>query len=309
MSEAEKEGPRSRLQGGRPLTPKNQRDQIMLPRTIKWLIGLNARLNGIRRSDLPQSMHKELARAALRLSAPDRFALPNPIRLMGYTISYFREWELRFLFHEIFEAGNYLFTTDRSRPLILDCGSNIGMSILFFKKLYPEARIIGFEPDPLTYERLRSNVEQNGLRDVALNNCALTDRDGSVEFYREKDIIGGGRRMSVRRERNDGERIVVPTRRLSSFISEEIDMLKLDVEGAETSVLQDLAETGRLPMIRQIHLEYHHHIDSKEDRLSAMLGMLEDQGFGYQIAAQTECCPKPGSFQDISLYCYRKRDS
>jgi FkbM family methyltransferase len=251
-------------------------------------------------------MHKELALGALRLSAPARFALPNPIRLMGYSISYFSVWDLRFLFHEIVEAGTYLFTTDRSRPLILDCGSNIGMSILFFKKLYSEARIIGFEADPLTYEKLTSNVEQNGLRDVVLNNCALTDKDGSVEFYREKNVIGGGRRMSVRRERNDGEMIVVPARRLSSFISEEIDMLKLDVEGAETSVLQDLAETRRLQMIRQMHVEYHHHIDNKEDKLSAMLGMLEDQGFGYQTGARTGCWPKPGSFQDISLYCYRK---
>jgi hypothetical protein len=125
----------------------------------------------------------------------------------------------------------------------------------------------------------------------------LIDKDGSVEFYREKDIIGGGRRMSIRRERNDGERIVVPARRLSSFISEEIDMLKLDVEGAETSVLQDLAETVRLQMVRQMHLEYHHHIDDKEDKLSSMLGMLEDHGFGYQIGAQTGCWPKPGSFQ------------
>jgi acetolactate synthase small subunit len=114
--------------------------------------------------------------------------------------------------------------------------------------------------------------------------------------------------MSIRRERNDGERIVVPARRLSSFINEEIDMLKLDVEGAETSVLQDLAETGRLQMVRQMHLEYHHHIDDKEDKLSAMLSMLEDHGFGYQIGAQTGCWPKPGSFQDVSLYCYRKRD-
>ena len=72
----------------------------MLRTKVKWLFELNARLNRIWHSDLPQSMRKELAGAALRLSAPNRFALPNPIRLMGYSISYFRAWELRFLFHE-----------------------------------------------------------------------------------------------------------------------------------------------------------------------------------------------------------------
>lgn len=282
-------------------------DLIMFVRTVQWLIGFNARMNGFRNPELPRAMRKELPGAALRLNAPMRL-LPNPIRLMGYSISYFSVWDLRYLFREIFEAGSYLFSTDRSRPLILDCGSNIGMSILFFKKLYPEARIVGFEADPLTFERLTSNVEQNGLRDVVLNHCALTDKDGSVEFYRDKNVKGS-KQSSLEPKRKDGESVVVPARRLSSFITEEIDMLKLDVEGAEASVLQDLKDTGKLRMIRQIQLEYHHHIDSEEDKLSAMLGMLEDQGFGYQIAAQTSCLPKPGTFQDISLYCHRKRDS
>jgi FkbM family methyltransferase len=283
----------------------------MFVKAGKWLTGLSASMNLIGHSELPGAMRKELARAALRLSVPKRF-LPNPIRLMGYSISYFAVWELRYLFHEIFVAGTYLFDADRRQPLILDCGSNIGLSILVFKKLYPEARIIGFEAEPLTFVKLTSNIERNGLRDVVLNHCALTDKDGSVEFYRTKNVrdknVMDTIHSSLKRERKAGESVFVPARRLSSFITEEIDMLKLDVEGAEVSVLQDLTDTGRLPMIRQIHLEYHHHIDSKEDKLSSMLGMLEDQGFGYQIAAQTSCLPEQGTFQDISLYCYRKRD-
>src|ERR1700761_4886331 len=83
----------------RSFTPKTGVTRLMLRTKIKSLFELNARLKRIRRSDLPQSMHQELARAALRLSAPNRFALPNPIRLMGYKVSYFRAWELRFLFH------------------------------------------------------------------------------------------------------------------------------------------------------------------------------------------------------------------
>jgi FkbM family methyltransferase len=287
----------------------------MFTKAVWWLIEISSIIHRIGRSEMPSPMRKEVARAALRLSVPSWLGLPNPIRLMGYSISYFSAWDFRYLFYEIFDAGTYLFSTEHNRPRIVDCGCNIGMSILFFKKLYPEAQIVGFEADPLTFDRLRFNVEQNGLRDVVLNNCAVTDKDGSVEFYRDKHM--GSMQMSVRRERTDGDMVVVPARRLSSFITEEIDMLKLDVEGSEAGVLQDLADTGKLPMIRQIHLEYHHHMDSKEDRLSSMLGMLEDQGFGYQISAGTSrwppkpgsCYPKPGSMQDISLYCYRKRDS
>jgi FkbM family methyltransferase len=276
----------------------------MIAKTIDGVMGFVGRMNSLRHSELPRAMRKGLTRSVLRLSTPNQVGLPNPVRLMDYTVSYFRARELRYLFREIFEAGTYLFHTDRPRPLILDCGSNIGMSILFFKRLYPNSRIVGFEADPMTFERLKWNVEQNQLRDVTLNHCAVIDKDGSIEFYRDK-LVTGRLNMSIEQRRNEGEKIVVPARRLSSFVTEEVELLKLDVEGAETNVLKDLADTGKLGMIRQIHMEYHHHINSKEDKLAAMLLMLEAEGFGYQVAANGSLS-SPGSFQDISLYCYRK---
>src|SRR5436309_1804523 len=124
----------------------------MLVRAINWLFRLGERIYRISHSELPRAMRKDITRAELQLSSSSIRTLPNPIQLMGYSISYFNVNQLRYLFAEIFINGSYLFHTDRSRPLILDCGSNIGMSILFFKKLYPEARIIGFEADPLTFE-------------------------------------------------------------------------------------------------------------------------------------------------------------
>src|ERR1700693_4874079 len=56
------------------------------------------------------------------------------------------------LFEEIFIRQDYIFVSRRPDPLIIDCGSNIGMSILYFKRRYPKARIIGFEPDPATFD-------------------------------------------------------------------------------------------------------------------------------------------------------------
>src|SRR5271169_1281292 len=77
----------------------------------------------------------------------------------GFTINCFRYEYLVVLFEEIFLTGDYFFSTTTSSPNILDCGSNIGMSILYFKNLYPDARILGFEPDPDTFGMLRRNVE------------------------------------------------------------------------------------------------------------------------------------------------------
>jgi hypothetical protein len=58
------------------------------------------------------------------------------------------------LYKDIFIHRIYHFEAQRPDPLILDCGSNIGMSILYFKHIYPRARVIGFEPDPAIFPYL-----------------------------------------------------------------------------------------------------------------------------------------------------------
>jgi hypothetical protein len=112
--------------------------------------------------------------------------------------------------------------------------------------------------------------------------------------------------MSLKQGRSGDDRILVPARRLSSFITQRVELLKMDIEGAEDSVLQELAASGKLELIQQIHLEYHHHIQQHSDRLSGTLRLLEDQGFGYQLRAHPRRWPISQAFQDISLYCYRK---
>jgi hypothetical protein len=54
-------------------------------------------------------------------------------------------------YQEIFEEECYSFNASSSYPFIIDCGSNIGLSIIYFKRQYPNARIIGFEPDPMIF--------------------------------------------------------------------------------------------------------------------------------------------------------------
>ena len=215
---------------------------------------------------------------------------------------------LRILFKEIFIDASYYFVPDNSRPTILDCGSNIGMSALFFKRLYPQSKIVVFEPDPKTFETLRQNVRDNGLSDVDCHQMALADFDGSVDFYQGEDENRSDLLMSMLHERMPtGKKISVPVRRLSAFIDGDIDLLKLDVEGAEVKVMTDLQENGKLRRIKRMHIEYHHHVGTQRDALSAFLKMLESNGFGYQIKANQRPWPTEAQFQDISIYCYQKR--
>jgi FkbM family methyltransferase len=273
---------------------------------LKSSVKLALEARRIMNSDLPAPMRRGVRNAAIRLRLSEDGSLPNPVPIAGFAVSYFHEEQLRYLFKEIFLEGTYLFHSDTDRPLVLDCGSNIGMSILFFKKLYPKARITGFEPDPATFEKLRTNIDHNSLQDVTLHQCALSNETGTIDFYHSKQVEGN-LMMSVRSERLNGtEKIAVPAQRLSSFINEEIDLLKMDIEGAEELVLPELAASGKFRMVRQIHLEYHHHVVRNTDSLSAVFRLLEDHGFGYQLRVNARMCMTPETFQDISIYAYRK---
>jgi FkbM family methyltransferase len=217
----------------------------------------------------------------------ERAKLPDTgeVDVLGYKIAYLGEQPFRAMFDEIFMEECYHFDAGTDRPTIFDCGSNIGMSVLYFKKHYPFARILAFEPDPRTFATLCKNTHQNQLDNVETHQAALGLADDVVDFYRPENENLSGTLMSTNPKRWHPKRIQVPAKRLSTFIDSEVDLLKLDVEGAELDVMDDLIATGKLHHVRRIQLEYHHHIGSARDKLSLMLRWLEEAGFGYLVRA------------------------
>src|SRR2546422_9257239 len=138
----------------------------------------------------PGAGNWEIWRASMRLK---RLRLSNSggdVRLLGFQVRYLDPVNLARLFREIFVNRLYDVPLGLDAPMIVDCGSNIGLSILFFKNLYPRATVIGFEPSPLTYPLLRQNVERNGLRDVVLHQVAVASHAGSLEFYVNREEPG-----------------------------------------------------------------------------------------------------------------------
>lgn len=223
-------------------------------------------------------------------------------RVFQYQVGIFDYSGFLYMFEEIFVARSYEFEAATDAPVILDCGSNVGLSILYFKRRFPAARIMGFEPDPETFHTLVQNVEGNGLTDVRLVHAACVDWEGEVELYRDQ---AGGLTASLRRERQSGMAIRVPAVVLSRFVEGPVDFLKMDIEGAEWSVLRELADRNKLKLINQMVIEYHHHITPEEDCLGRVLGLLEEHGFGYQIGTAAGPPIPPGQFQDILIHAYR----
>ncbi|MEI8244761.1 MAG: FkbM family methyltransferase [Lentisphaerota bacterium] len=208
------------------------------------------------------------------------------------------------LFNEIFIHHENHFVTESKKPYIIDCGSNIGMSVLYFKMLYPDANILAFEPGEDAFACLDANIKSNWMNTVTANKIALAGREGSIDFYCDHDKPGS-LIMSTNPARMSKHKRVVKVTRLSNYIDCMVDFLKMDVEGTEMEIMEDLFREGKLNYIRQMAIEYHHHIISDSNELSRMLRLLEDAGFGYQIESNLKRPFSKGQFQDILIYAYQ----
>ena len=211
-------------------------------------------------------------------------------RCFGYTVRFTDSRDFYIQYKDGFVRGIYNFDSKCSNPLILDGGSNIGMSILAFKRRYPHARIIGFEPDPEIFEILQQNMDKNGLHDVRLINAALGAQSRPANF--KQDHSSGGK---VEKNGAPTGSIVVNMEQLSDYLHEPVDFLKLNIEGEELSVLTEAANAGKLRNIRELVLEYHGWPHAKQS-LGSILNLLDRQGFRYLLHdfdAETCSATKP----------------
>ncbi len=279
-------------------------------RTLAALARMSLKLRKINRMELGIE-RKRLIRNAYLTTFMNTFLLGrydsrNRIaNIAGNRVAFCAYESLAILFHEIFEDQQYCFITDNERPFVVDCGSNIGMSVLYFKMLYPQAEVLAFEPYEKAFACLEENMRANGMRGVTLHQKALSNEQGEIDFYFDEDNPGS-LIMSTKKERISKNKQVVTSVRLSTYIERDVDFLKIDVEGAEVEILEDLSNAGKLHYIKQMVMEYHHHILKDQDVLSQLLALLENAGFGYQIESPSKPPYKRRQFQNLLIYAYQK---
>ncbi len=261
-------------------------------------------LNALRDAPVPSGWRSDAVKTQVRLT---RFHADVPCRIQigGFDLGSLSVDNLAFLHREIFVNLAYYFRSARDAPVIIDGGSNIGMSVVFFKTLYPRARVLAFEPAERTFALLQSNV--GGIPGVELHRAALGRENALVPFYENDDP--GLLRQSTRPGRSPVAReTMVEQRRLSEFVSGDVDLVKLDVEGAESCVVDELAQSGAIERIQQLIVEYHHQIGHDEGSIGAFLEQLRALGFSFQLSAKEQVkyrdSLKP-RFQDILVHAYR----
>ncbi|MFC1660691.1 FkbM family methyltransferase [Gemmatimonadota bacterium] len=137
---------------------------------------------------------------------------------------------------------------------VVDVGANVGITTLYFASRYPGASIWAIEPDPGNFACLRKNAESNPhSENIRAINACVTNETGVTPFS-----IGGptdGRSISLA----DGGGIEIPTYSVGDLLDhcgvDKVDLLKMDIEGAEEQVFFDVGDW--IHRVRWIRLEVH----------------------------------------------------
>jgi len=155
----------------------------------------------------------------------------------------------------------------RGRARVIDAGANIGVFTLFVKWLRPEARVVAVEPGSENLRYLRQNL--GDLRDSGVEIVPY-----ALGSSRHKTMMAGVSSDSLRTGLDHGNEVkMIP---LSGLITEQTDLLKLDVEGAESDVLKSAGES--LKRVKRVVIEHHKYPD-RYSGLSQLMQTLEDYGF------------------------------
>ena len=220
-------------------------------------------------------------------------------------VLYKRPYELLKTYKEIFVCEIYRFDTSSALPVIIDCGANIGISSLYFKTIYPNATLIAFEPDDSLAEIFQKNMLQNGVTNFTLHKAAVWTENGTISFNNK-----GSEASSIDVSGNSSS--TVPTVKLASVLAEHptIELLKIDIEGAEYPVIQDIA--AELNRVKNMFIEYHG-LASETYKLDAILHIVSEAGFKCYIKMAADNLDMPfyqkqtGTIYDVQLniFCYR----
>jgi FkbM family methyltransferase len=198
--------------------------------------------------------------------------------LSGHKIRFMQPHWFLHNYDEIFKQHVYYFESANKKPLIIDCGSNIGLSVIYFKMLFSESKVIGFEPDPTIFDLLNYNLESFKYSGLDLNNSAIWKENTTLTF--KKGYLDG----HIVEDRNESSDFIsVKAVRLRDLLEkyDKVDFLKIDIEGAELDVLEDCS--SYLNKVDNLFIEFHNKGGRYLKELNKLLLILENNGFRYHM--------------------------
>lgn len=229
--------------------------------------------------------------------------------------------EARLVYNEIYEDHCYDVAELSKAPFIVDAGANIGLFSIYMKQKYPLSRIIAFEPAPENFDALGRNLElHQATTGVVTYPCGLGTKAGvaaityyptspaNSTFYPEGKELQKrlctevlGQEISDKFFGNEIE-ISVQVNRLSHFLDTyyadvtEIDLLKIDVEGAELDVIGGI-DDAHWARVRNIVVE----AANTKGEVAKIEGLLQSKGF--QVTTKSNNIESVDKrFTELTLY-------
>lgn len=152
---------------------------------------------------------------------------------------------------EIFYQEEYDIKKHLEPKIILDLGSNIGLSAIFFHLKYPNAQILCFEPDRSAFRRLCKNI--SSYENIQCYNFAISDKTCEKTFYSNKSSS----MSSSLTQRDNNTAYVVKCLSLEDlfcrFQIDKADIVKFDIEGEEFKVFTPKSIDKISLLIGEIH--------------------------------------------------------
>jgi FkbM family methyltransferase len=173
----------------------------------------------------------------------------------------------------------------RPDDICIDCGANIGVLTLLLSRLCPQGRVYAFEPSERNRAYLVRNLAANGAHNVVVTPLGVYDLTGELDLHVDPRHPGGSYIASTIRTATTVDQVQVT--RLDDWMSTDgvhrVDVLKLDIEGAEVRAIEGAAQLLRrwrplcVVECNPIVLRRFHGLDARE--LVAVLAAIYGEVF------------------------------
>lgn len=170
-------------------------------------------------------------------------------------------------YNQVFLWDEYAFNVSKEPKVIVDAGANIGLASIYFANKYPNTKIISIEPEVRNYELLKKNLAS--YENVHCLHAAVWNVDGTIELV--DPGLGNWGFMTQSEKTQDISAPVSHTVNaytietiMEKFDIDRIDILKVDIEGAEKEVFEN--PEPWVDRVDSIIAELHEHMKPGSNR-------------------------------------------
>ncbi len=176
--------------------------------------------------------------------------------------------------------------------VVVDMGAHIGAFAVRAARLAHHGQVYAFEASSKNYALLTENRQLNDLRNLYIENSAVSDRRGKMPLYMPSDNGILGSLMQETSSFMEMVQAITFTDIIAKHAIDKIDFLKVDVEGAEFDILFASSDET-LPIIQKMVIEYHEFEGNKRSHQD-LVNLLNLQGF--KVVVEKAIFPQPGWF-------------